>query len=147
MATISGFLIYQRRRVCDVSRNALFFIGSGWLISGIYIFVEPLAFYNSVPGLARLGPFSAHFVGDVGLAFFASGVVTVWGAWRQQRELAVAGALWAVLHAMFHLHIWGHRGFVIDGILAFDLAAVIVPSFLALACAVKLGGAEERVRS
>lgn len=130
-----------------MSRNALFIIGSGWFISGIYIFVEPLAFYNAVPGLALQGPFSVHFVRDVGLAFFASGAVTVWGAWRRQRELAVAGALWAVLQAMFHLHVWGHRGFAIDGILAFDLAAVIGLSFLALACALKFKGAEERVRS
>jgi hypothetical protein len=96
-----------------MSRNVLFFIGSGWFISGIYIFVEPLAFYNAVPGLALLGPFSVHFVRDVGLAFIASGALTVWGAWRRQREIAV----------------------------------VIGPSFLALACAVKPGGAEERVRS
>jgi hypothetical protein len=147
MAIISGFLIYQRRRGCDMSRNVLFLIGSGWFISGIYIFVEPLAFYNAVPGLALLGPFSVHFVRDVGLAFIASGALTVWGAWRRQRELAVAGTFWAVLHALFHLHVWGHRGFLIDWILAFDLAVVIGPSFLALACTVKLGGAEESVRS
>ena len=47
-----------------------------------------------------------------------------------------------LLHALFHIQIWSHRGFSLDGIAAFDFGAVIAPAFLAAALAWRTGKAE-----
>jgi hypothetical protein len=113
-------------------RTLLIGLGVIWTLTGIYIFVDPMGFYDMVPGLQMMGPFNMHFIRDVGLAFIASGSALVWGAYMKMRALALAGIAWPSLHAMFHIQIWGHRGFPFDGIFAFDLAAVIAPPLLAL---------------
>jgi hypothetical protein len=107
--------------------------------AGLYIFAQPQAFYAMVPGLALTGPFSIHFIRDVGLAFLSSGAITIWGGYHARRDLALASALWPSLHAFFHVQIWSHRGFPLDAIFFFDLLAVICPALLAVACAWRVG--------
>ncbi|MCB9972649.1 MAG: hypothetical protein H6847_14155 [Hyphomonas sp.] len=85
-----------------------------------------------------MGPFSVHFIRDVGLAYLAGGAILITGGALADRRLALAGALWFVLHALFHLQIWVHRGLPFDHIFWFDLFAVIAPSFLALVSGLKL---------
>jgi hypothetical protein len=119
-------------------RVVLIGLGAAWLMTGVIIFADPMGFYQAVPGLKQMGPFNAHFVRDVGLAFIASGGVLVWGAYRSVRGLAQAGIAWPAMHAVFHVHIWGHRGFPLDAVFAFDLTFVILPPFLALLFAHKL---------
>jgi hypothetical protein len=117
-----------------------FLIGLGalWIATGLYIFVAPSGFYENTPGLKLMGPFSVHFIRDVGLAFIASGAVLAWGSLRGERALAVAGLIWPLLHGAFHVQIWAHRGFPFDGIFAFDVAAVISPPVLAVLAAQRL---------
>ncbi len=91
-----------------------------------------MRFYEIVPGLKFMGPFNIHFFRDVGLAFVASGGALAWGAYMFAQRLVCAGLAWPSLHALFHIQIWGHRGFPLDGIFAFDLVAVIGPPLLAL---------------
>lgn len=117
-------------------------IGSVSALTGLYIFAAPLAFYDAVPGLNLMGPFSVHFIRDVGLAYLAGGAVLIASGALQDRRLALAGALWFVLHALFHLQIWVHRGLPFDHIFWFDLFAVIAPSFLALLSGLKLARIE-----
>lgn len=112
-------------------RKLLIGLGLVWVLTGIDIFVDPMGFYEMVPGLKLMGPFNMHFIRDVGLAFIASGGSLGWGAHTQARALAFAGIAWPFLHALFHIQIWGHRGFPVDGIFAFDLAAVIAPPIIA----------------
>lgn len=113
-------------------RFGLIGLGVLWILTGISIFADPMRFYEIVPGLKLMGPFNVHFIRDVGLAFVASGGALAWGAHVSARRLAYAGIAWPSLHALFHLQIWGHRGFPFDGIFAFDLVAVIGPPLLAL---------------
>ena len=87
-----------------------------------------------------MGPYSVHFIRDVGLAFVAAGLATTFGAWRRNRNLAFAGTGWPFLHALFHIQIWSHRGFPFDSIAAFDFIAVIAPAFFAVMLAAKLPG-------
>lgn len=101
-------------------------------VAGISIFADPHTFYSIVPGLKLMGPFSIHFIRDVGLAFFAAGGVLFWGAYSRSRGIACAGLSWLLLHAAFHAQIWMHRGFPLDEVFAFDLAAVIAPPIIAL---------------
>lgn len=121
-----------------MSRSLLMTVGLLWLATGILIFADPHGFYERTPGLAMMGPYSVHFIRDVGLAFVASGVATTFGARGRNRSLALAGAGWPFLHALFHCQIWSHRGFPFDAIAAFDFIAVIAPAFLAVALAWRL---------
>ena len=121
-----------------MSRSLHITVGLLWLATGILIFADPHGFYERTPGLAMMGPYSVHFIRDVGLAFVASGVATTFGARGRNRNLALAGAGWPFLHALFHFQIWSHRGFPFDAIAAFDFIAVIAPAFLAVALAWRL---------
>lgn len=119
-------------------RAALLALGLLWMATGVSIFADPHGFYDRTPGLAMMGPYSVHFIRDVGLAFFAAGTATLAGAWLFDRRFALAGASWPCLHALFHLQIWSHRGFPFDGIAAFDLSLVIAPAILAVVLAGRL---------
>ncbi|MBC7636398.1 MAG: hypothetical protein H7251_12425 [Acetobacteraceae bacterium] len=121
-------------------RGVLLGIGLLWVATGVSIVADPPGFYDRTPGLVMMGPYSVHFIRDVGLAFIAAGTATVVGAWQYNRRLALAGAGWPFLHTLFHLQIWSHRGFPIDGIAAFDFIAVIAPAFLAVMLAARLSG-------
>jgi hypothetical protein len=113
-------------------RAALIALGVLWSATGIVIFAAPEAFYRNTPGLSSMGPFNVHFVRDVGLAFLASGASTVYGALRRVAPIIFAGVAWPVLHALFHVQIWAHRGLPFDAIFAFDLLALIAPACLGL---------------
>jgi hypothetical protein len=103
-----------------------------WFLAGAAIFALPELFYKVVPGVKLFGPFNAHFIQDVGLVYLASGVIGLYGLRSGSAELCIAGALWSCLHGLFHLHLWWHRGFPVDGIFLFDLGFVILPPFLVL---------------
>ena len=105
-----------------------------WLVTGLVIVAAPATFYALTPGVALLGPFNVHFVRDVGLVYMASGLVGLHGIRQANISLCRAAALWSCLHAVFHLHVWMERGLPLDGIFLFDLAVVILPPFLVLAC-------------
>ena len=121
-----------------VWRLILSAIGSVSVLTGVFIFSFPNTFYDAIPGLNLMGPFSVHFIRDVGLAYLAGGCVLTASGALSDRRLAFAGVLWFVLHALFHLQIWLHRGLPFDHIFWFDLFAVILPSVLALWAGLKL---------
>jgi hypothetical protein len=96
-------------------RAGLMALALGWGLTGLFILSLPETFYALVPGLAAMGPFNSHFVRDVGLAFLASGGSLGWGARTGVAAIAIAGVLWRLLHAIFHVQVWSHRGFPFDG--------------------------------
>lgn len=116
-----------------------------WLLAGVLIFLAPRHFHELTPGVALFGPFNAHFIRDVALAYFASGLVGLYGVRAGNALLCIAAALWSCLHAVFHLHVWIDRGLPLDGIFLFDLAFVIVPPFAVIA-ALGIGQAVPEVR-
>ena len=107
---------------------------------GAFIFITPMIFYKQIPGVEMLGPFSVHFIRDAGLAYFASGAIMIWGAIRQHRELAMAGALWPCLHALFHLQMWIARGVPADLVAFINLFGIQLPAWLSLYLAIKISG-------
>ena len=121
-----------------MSRITLLVLGTVSVLTGLFIFFAPRAFYEIIPGLDLMGPFSIHFIRDVGLAFLASGGALFWGGWRRNRSVAICGAAWPALHAAFHLQIWAMRGFPFDHIFLFDLVTVITTAALALWAAIRL---------
>ena len=125
-------------------RAGLIALALAWGMTGLFIVAQPETFYGLVPGLSAMGPFNSHFVRDVGLALLASGALLGRGARTGTTAILLAGVLWPLLHAIFHVQVWSHRGFPFDGIFAFDLAAVIVPPFLALLAVRALASGEGR---
>jgi len=121
-----------------VPRVILSVIGSICVLTGCFIFAAPKSFYDMIPGLSQMGPFNAHFVGDVGLAYLSGGAILVAGGLLADRRVALAGGLWFCLHSLFHLQIWAHRGFPFDRIFWFDLVAVVLPAFLVLWAALNI---------
>ena len=73
----------------------------------------PAAWYVAIPGVRETGPFNPHFITDIALAFIASGAGLILGArtvaWVG--SVAVAGATWPALHALFHVWTWLSMGF------------------------------------
>ena len=118
-----------------MTKYGLILFGAIWVLTGIYIFLLPQVFYDSIPGLDLMGPFSIHFIRDVALIYLAAGGITVHAALKGQRTLAIAGTLWPLLHGLFHIQIWAMRGFPFDHIFLFDAAMVIAPSALAFGLA------------
>jgi hypothetical protein len=108
-----------------------------FLLTGVYILLMPETFYRLTPGLELMGPFNMHFIRDVGLTFLVSGGAMLWGALRRNRVALICGAAWPFLHGIYHCVIWVHRGFPFDHIWAVDIAAVIIPGFLALFIAMR----------
>lgn len=110
-----------------------------FFLTGCYLLLAPMHFYQNVPGVSAMGPFNLHFIRDVGLVFMASGGAMTWGITKRVKSTLVAGAAWPFLHALFHIQIWaGMRGFAMDFITLSDFVAVIVPGLVAMYGALKL---------
>jgi len=111
----------------------LLFVGSVSSLFGIWALIDPEGFFVGIPGLPTTGMFHEHLVRDVGLAFASSGALLCIGALKLSAELAFAGCVFPVLHALFHVFVWVGRGCVMDEITVFDFAIVILPAALVAA--------------
>lgn len=100
------------------------------VLNGTLMLFDGATWYASVPGVVETGPYNPHFVQDIGVAFLVAGLALAVRAWRPiYWPAAVAGAGFLAAHALIHLVMIaaGH-----DHHAAFDLAAVVLPSALAL---------------
>jgi hypothetical protein len=100
------------------------------VLNGTLMLFDGASWYASVPGVVETGPYNPHFVRDIGVAFLVAGLALAARAWRPVYwPAAVAGAGFLAAHALIHLVmiVAGH-----DHHAAFDLAAVVLPSALAL---------------
>ena len=73
--------------------------------NGLYMVVNPMAWYHAVPGVVETGPANIHFITDIGFAYLTSMALLVAAVLspRQRGEFAIAAALWPALHAGFHI--------------------------------------------
>ncbi|MBS0275594.1 MAG: hypothetical protein JSR55_14710 [Proteobacteria bacterium] len=121
-----------------ISRAVLGLLGLFHLINGLWMLLAPEGWYAAVPGVTLEGPFNHHFIGDIGLAFIASGIGMMM-SFRMGKTAAafvLAGATWPTLHACFHVWEWVVDGLPSDPhILASTGIGVIVVSFLGFALA------------
>ena len=118
-------------------RSLLIALGLYFFFTGVYIFVAPETFYEMTPGLAAMGPFNFHFIRDVAMTFLACGGGLTYAGWTHNRILAIASAAWPLMHGLFHLQIWVHRGLPFDFIWFVDAVGVIIPGLLAMGLALK----------
>lgn len=102
------------------------------IATGFVVFFAPTYFYDTVPGVSMMGPFNLHFIRDVGLAYFGSGLLMV-AAWRSKNyAFALGGALWPCLHALFHIQIWVARGAPADIVAFTNLVGIQFSAWAAL---------------
>ena len=96
--------------------------------NGVFMFADPQAWYDAVPGVHDTGPINFHFVRDIGIAYFTAGVAIAWselgGGWRASALAALFIGGHSLLHAGETL--MGHH---LD-VLGPELAAVHVPAVL-----------------
>lgn len=119
-------------------RPGLAILGLFHLANGLFMLAAPDAWYAAVPGVIQSGPMNHHFIVDIGLAFTASGAFMIlgWRAGMAAAALALAGATFPALHALFHVWEWIADGVPQDArIMASDLVAVMGVSFLGFALA------------
>ncbi|MGW8182246.1 MAG: hypothetical protein ACWGQW_26250 [bacterium] len=99
-----------------------------YLITGLYISVFPLVFYENGPGVSDTGPYNMHFLRDVGFAFTVSALAIAFGLRQRLKPLLVFGTAWLALHGLFHLMLWFmHPSFESA---ANDLVLVVLPAAL-----------------
>ena len=120
-------------------------IGIGHLGTAAFMWAAPQVWYESVPGVAVLGPYNLHFVRDIGLIFLVSGLGLIWGAVWRNLTAGVFGTLWPLFHALFHLWIWAGRGVALDLIALTNLAGIQLPGWLAVLAIIQLNRQEERL--
>ena len=105
-------------------------VGVALALFGLWVFVAPRAFFTGLPDY--YGEYNVHFVRDAGLAFLGCGLLYVAAAivrpW--QAPLAIAAAVWLVLHALFHVGMIA-TGMVPGDWIRFELTNVILPSVIA----------------
>jgi len=104
-------------------------LGVGGAANGAFMLAAPPLWYDSVPGLAHTGPFNAHFVSDIGVAYLVASLALLARAWRPRYwPAAIAGAAFMIGHAIIHvLDIVSER----TGNAGVDIGLVIVPALLA----------------
>jgi hypothetical protein len=120
------------KEVDDMRRAVAWILGIGLAANGLVMLGVPAAWYAAVPGIDATGPFNAHFIRDIGVAYFLCGVALPWFALSPAaRPAAVIGAAFLALHAAIHL--WdaaAGREHVHQ--LLIDLPSVFLPPALAI---------------
>lgn len=109
----------------------LVLIGVGGLsvLTAAYMWAATQHWYHTIPGVALTGPLNVHFAKDVALAYLASGAALLWAGIKHDKSAGICGASWLVLHAVFHIWIWFHRGTPFDLIALTNLIGIQVPAF------------------
>ena len=98
-----------------------------YLLTGFYIAVLPEVFYLNAPGVEATGPYNMHFVRDVGFAFLTSAAAIAYGLYRHDKAVMVFGAVWLLVHALFHLGLWVIHGLTSDEAALVDALLVWLP--------------------
>ena len=100
--------------------------------NGVFMLIDPAAWYGAVPGVADTGPLNAHFVRDIGCAYaVAGGSLAALALDARARPAAFAAGLFLALHALVHVFdaIHGAEG---RAHWITDLALVAAPAVLVL---------------
>ena len=95
-----------------VVRLILGILGLFHLANGLAMILFPAQWAAAVVHLTAPDHLHFHFITDIGFAFAASGVVMLLGTRRGAANApwALAGAVWPLLHGLFHLKEW-----IVDG--------------------------------
>lgn len=111
-----------------MTRMIALLLGATMAANGIYMFEDPPAWYNMVPGVPDTGPLNGHFVRDIGLAYLTAGLAYAWSIFGAGWRASALATLFIASHALLHVGetAMGHH---LDVLLP-ELAAVHLPAIL-----------------
>lgn len=124
--------------------SVLIGVGGLSVLTAAYMWTATQHWYLTVPGVEQTGPMNFHFAKDVALAYLTSGVALIWAGVKHDKSAGVCGASWLVLHALFHVWIWLHRGTPMDLVALTNLIGIQVPAFAGFICAFNLKAEGEK---
>ncbi|WP_235963027.1 hypothetical protein [Ruegeria haliotis] len=119
-------------------RKVLIGVGGISVLTAAYMWTATQHWYHSVPGVAYTGPLNFHFAKDVALAYLSSGAALIWAGIKHDKSAGICGASWLVLHALFHVWIWLHRGTPADLVALTNLIGIQIPAFAGFISALTL---------
>lgn len=125
-----------------MARPVLLIIAVLYACNALYMWFAPVVWYERVPGVSMTGPYNLHFIRDIALAYLVSAGALAYGALKIERAVAVLGAAWPGLHALFHVWIWIARGLPADQVALANLLGIQLPAWLGLAAAFTLARKE-----
>jgi len=117
-----------------MQRTLTALIASYYLGNAAWMLLDPLGWYETMPGVVASGPANTHFLRDIGLAYFLSGAACLGALWQPARLAAwlAAGSAWPGLHAATHVAEWADHGIPPARVFASELAGVLAPVALAI---------------
>lgn len=124
--------------------SVLIGVGGLSVLTAAYMWTATQHWYLTVPGVEQTGPMNFHFAKDVALAYLTSGVALIWAGVKHDKSAGVCGASWLVLHALFHVWIWLHRGTPMDLVALTNLIGIQVPAFAGFISAFNLKAEGEK---
>jgi hypothetical protein len=112
-----------------IAFNAIFLT-----VNGIFMLIDPLLWYDVVPGVSTTGFFNQHFIRDIGIIQLFLGLAFAIGTFRPDRRIGLwaAATLWLSAHALFHF--WEVAvGICAPAAIPRDFAAVTLPALIGVA--------------
>jgi hypothetical protein len=112
-------------------------LGTAAAANGVFMLADPASRYFAIPGVITTGPFTQHFVRDIGLIVLRIGAETVSGAPVPGKRVALwsAAGIWLAGHAV--LHLWEVSvGICVPDAISRDFPAVTLPALVAIPLAV-----------
>ncbi len=101
--------------------------------NGLFMLVNPAAWYELVPGVTDTGFFNQHFIRDIGMIQLFLGVAFGLGMVRPEGRVGpwAAATLWLCAHALFHF--WEVAvGICSPAVLPRDFPAVTLPALFGI---------------
>ncbi|RDJ27269.1 hypothetical protein DWF00_09870 [Bosea caraganae] len=101
--------------------------------NGLFMLIDPLTWYELVPGVTDTGFFNQHFIRDIGMIQLFLGVAFVLGMLVPERRIGLwaAATAWLSAHALFHF--WEVAvGICSPSVLPRDFPAVTLPAILGI---------------
>ena len=101
--------------------------------NGLFMLINPLAWYELVPGVTDTGFFNQHFIRDIGMIQLFLGVAFAIGMVVPERRIGLwaAATAWLSAHALFHF--WEVAvGICSPSVLPRDFPAVTMPAIFGI---------------
>ena len=101
--------------------------------NGLFMLIDPLAWYELVPGVTDTGFFNQHFIRDIGIIQLFLGVAFGLGMIVPERRVGLwaAATLWLCAHALFHF--WEVAvGICSPAVIPRDFPAVTLPAIIGM---------------
>jgi hypothetical protein len=101
--------------------------------NGLFMLINPLAWYELVPGVTDTGFFNQHFIRDIGMIQLFLGIAFATGMVVPERRIGLwaAATTWLSAHALFHF--WEVAvGICSPSVIPRDFLAVTMPAIFGI---------------